>query len=207
MSGGVFRADARVELEATLLGDADGLRELRRARGLAIELPAYVAIVGAGALAASAWTVLTAGAILGVAFMLLAAYLLRAYRAAYARIDASPESTRRCQLRDDGIVLESPRGRAFWEWSAVVGLRETPRALLVDLAGSQTLVLSRTARDADRVRAWLAQRVGRSTRPAKERWLLLLAVLYVVVVAATIQVLPAYVPVGRGLGIASEIDR
>lgn len=194
MIGGAFRSDARVELEVAVLPRKDAMREIRRARAPSIELPAYLAIVAAATLYLAAVTGAYAAAAASFFVGVVAALAWRAYHAGYARFDAEPESSRRCQLRTDGIVLESDRGRAFWDWTAVIGLRETKRALLVDLAGDQSLVLSREGPDADRARAWLAARFRGSTRPPKERLLLLLAVLYVLVTLAVLRILPAYVP-------------
>ncbi|MDQ3031889.1 MAG: hypothetical protein M3Y87_05680 [Myxococcota bacterium] len=194
MRGGAFRRDARVELEAEVLAIPQAIREIRRARAPSIELPAYFALLAAATLYAAVTTRILLAYVAVALLAVIAMLAFRAFHAGHARIRAAAQSSRRCQLRDDGIVLESDRGRAFWDWTAVIGLRETKRALLVDLAGDQTLVLSREGPDADRVRAWLAARFRGTPRAPKERLLLLNALLYGLIVLAVLRILPGFVP-------------
>jgi hypothetical protein len=193
MNTDAFRRDARVEFEPLLLSSQELLREVRRARAPSIELPAYFAIIAMTtfgfALVSGAYAIMFSGVLVG----LVAAWLFREFRSMYARFAREPESSRRCQIREDGVVVERDGGRVFCEW-AIVTLRETPRALLLDFGNEPALAISRETPDAARLHAWLVARVQRTARPARERVLLLLALLQALVMAAILEILPSYVP-------------
>lgn len=189
---GPFRRSARSEFEVAMPSREACRRISRRAQRPSIDADGYLFVLGISTLAAG--VVMPFAAIpVSVVLLLLAAILARSFHTATRKYDAVPEERSFYSVRDHGITLEGPSARTFWAWTAVRAIERLDEAVVIEVERQQHLVLPVTGAEGARLAAWLLARLPRRTQPPRGRILLMLAVLYAVLLAAAVTVLPSIV--------------
>lgn len=195
---GPFRRDARVERTVECAPVAVAWDVVTRGGGIGLPLAGYLGTIGvvtAGLAVALPGRPTHAG-VVGVAVVLLAAWIGVHFRRARARSEqAGSALPRRCAFTTDGLILEGTHGRSEWTYAAIRAIRQQGRWLAIELGDAQMLVVRADAPGDQLLAEWLAARAPRLVRDASSpgHTLLLLAILYLMLAAAAVTVLPGVI--------------
>lgn len=195
---GPFRRDARVERSAECAPAPIAWDVIMRGGGLGLRLPAYLGLIGVATVGMALGLPgrpVHAG-IVGVGIVALGIWIHVYLRRARARsTEGASALPRRCAFTADGMILEGTHGRSEWVYGAIRTIRRHGPWLAIELRGNQRLVVRADAPGDAQLAEWLAARAPGLEHDASssQRTLLLLAILYALLAAAAVTVLPGVV--------------